>query len=307
MSKVSTIMIENNPVHDNLSTRLAHILFKLNQGEKIDPRQLAHEFSVDVRTIQRDLNVRLAALPIYKNNGFYQLEAAYLGRIDTHRLREFAQFSGIKGLFPRLDGNFVKHFVQQQEQLTIQVQGSSYENFDERLTSVFFELDRAILGHQHLTFTYTKRDHEQKDYLVEPYRLKNHDGLWYLSAVHQGTLKSFALSRMSTLTTQSTIFTPNVDIQQQLDKDDSIWLGEKQSVILEVTGKARQYFKARPLVPQQQLLSETDNTLILSTQIRHADQLLPIVQYWIPFVRIIEPKEMQAALVVQLNEYLKNF
>ncbi len=179
MSKVSTIMIENTPVHDNLSTRLAYILFKLNQGEKIDPRQLAQEFSVDVRTIQRDLNVRLAALPIYKDNGFYQLEAAYLGRIDTHRLREFAQFAGIKGLFPRLDGQFVKHFIQQQDQLIM-------------------------------------------------------------------------------------------------------------------------------LVPQQHIIDESKDTLTLSTQIRHADQLLPIVQYWIPYVRIIEPKEMMDELVVQLQNYLLN-
>ena len=298
-------MIENNSVHDNLSTRLAHSLFKLNQGEKIDPRQLAQEFSVDVRTIQRDLNVRLAALPIYKDNGFYQLEAAYLGRIDTHRLREFAQFAGIKGLFPRLDGQFVKHFVQQQDQLSIQVQGLPYENFDEHLTKVFFELEKAILTRQQVSIFYTKRDHEQKEYLnLEPYRLKNHDGLWYLSAVHQGTLKSFALSRLSQLTALSTIFTPNADIQQQLDKDDSIWLGEKQTVILQVTGKARQYFKARPLVPQQDIIDESKDKLTISTQIRHADQILPIVQYWIPYVRVVEPLAVREKLMEGLRRYL---
>jgi hypothetical protein len=46
--------------HDTLVYRLAQILVKLNQGEKLDPVTLADEFGVNLRTIQRDLNVRFA-------------------------------------------------------------------------------------------------------------------------------------------------------------------------------------------------------------------------------------------------------
>ena len=52
------------PVHDTLVYRLSRILFKLNQGEALDPRALAREFAVNLRTIQRDLNVRLAELQL---------------------------------------------------------------------------------------------------------------------------------------------------------------------------------------------------------------------------------------------------
>ena len=41
--------------HEKVSVRLAEILIKLNRGEKLDPRQLAEEFGVTLRTIQRDL------------------------------------------------------------------------------------------------------------------------------------------------------------------------------------------------------------------------------------------------------------
>jgi len=49
--------------HDTLAFRLAQMLVKLNQGEKLDPQTLAKEFGVNLRTIQRDLNVRFAYLP----------------------------------------------------------------------------------------------------------------------------------------------------------------------------------------------------------------------------------------------------
>jgi hypothetical protein len=52
----------SGPGHDTLVVRLSQMLVKLNQGERLDPRELAGEFGVSIRTIQRDLNVRFAYL-----------------------------------------------------------------------------------------------------------------------------------------------------------------------------------------------------------------------------------------------------
>ena len=49
-----------NADHDKLAYRLTQILVKLNQGEKLDPKTLADEFNVNLRTIQRDLNSRFS-------------------------------------------------------------------------------------------------------------------------------------------------------------------------------------------------------------------------------------------------------
>ena len=52
--------------HDTLVRRLALILVRLNQGEKLDPKQLAIDFNVNLRTIQRDINERFSYLPLEK-------------------------------------------------------------------------------------------------------------------------------------------------------------------------------------------------------------------------------------------------
>ena len=54
--------------HDKLSTRLSLILTKLNNGEHFTVEELAHEFNVTTRTIQRDINERLVYIPIVKEN-----------------------------------------------------------------------------------------------------------------------------------------------------------------------------------------------------------------------------------------------
>ncbi|MDG6327524.1 HTH domain-containing protein [Glaesserella parasuis] len=45
-----------------LAQRLSEILSQLNQGKRIDINQLAEDFGVSVRTIQRDIKDRLAFL-----------------------------------------------------------------------------------------------------------------------------------------------------------------------------------------------------------------------------------------------------
>ena len=72
-------------VHDTLVYRLSQVLTKLNQGESLDPQTLADEFGVTLRTIQRDLNVRFACLPLVKTDGRYRLEQSQLGKLTSLR------------------------------------------------------------------------------------------------------------------------------------------------------------------------------------------------------------------------------
>ncbi len=72
--------------HDTLVYRLAQMLVKLNQGEKLDPAALADEFGVNLRTIQRDLNERFAYLPLQKTDGRYHLDVTFLGKLSTQGL-----------------------------------------------------------------------------------------------------------------------------------------------------------------------------------------------------------------------------
>ena len=65
------------------------------------------------------------------------------------------------------------------------------------------------------------------------------------------------------------------------------------------------YFKRRKLLPHQEIDSELDGgDLVVSTNVAHADELLPIVRYWIPHVRILEPLEFQSQLEGGLANYL---
>jgi predicted DNA-binding transcriptional regulator YafY len=86
--------------HDTLVYRLAQILVKLNQGEKLEPQALADEFGVNLRTVQRDLNERFAYLPLQKTEGRYRLDPAFLGKLNARDIERFDCLEGVRGLFP---------------------------------------------------------------------------------------------------------------------------------------------------------------------------------------------------------------
>ena len=48
--------MSNKKDHDKLATRLVHILTMFNDGMRLYINELAKEFGVDIRTIQRDFN-----------------------------------------------------------------------------------------------------------------------------------------------------------------------------------------------------------------------------------------------------------
>lgn len=87
--------------HDTLVYRLAQMLVKLN------PQALADEFGVNLRTIQRDLNVRFAYLPLQKTDGYYHLDPTFLGKLSIKEVDRFAGLAGVRGLFPSLSDNSV--------------------------------------------------------------------------------------------------------------------------------------------------------------------------------------------------------
>ena len=294
-----------NNHHDTLVYRLAQMLVKLNQGEKLEAQALAEEFGVNLRTIQRDLNERFAYLPLEKIEGRYQLDPTFLGKISIKDIHRFASLAGVKGLFPSLANDFLRDIFDSRVQSTLLVKGHNYENIGDK-GALFKDLEKAIIAHRHVSFSYQKAEGLKTYQAVAPYKLVNHKGIWYLVAQDGEKLKSFSITKLSTLLTQDTFFEWDANIDNQLAEDDGIWLSDaKQEVVLKVRAEVAGYFKRRKLIANQVIEKELeDGGLNISAKIGHTNQILPIVRYWIPHIRIISPEELQVEIDKGLNEYL---
>jgi predicted DNA-binding transcriptional regulator YafY len=292
--------------HDTLVYRLSQILVKLNQGDKLDPLTLAEEFGVNLRTIQRDLNVRFAYLPLQKSQGRYYLDPTYLGKLNTRDIERFASLAGVRGLFPSLSDDFLGDIFDIRIQSALLVKGHNYENLSNK-DELFRQLERAIIARCHISFDY-KKSEECKHYIsVSPFKLINHKGIWYLVARDGDKLKTFSFSKIERLSQLNTHFSQEPEIDKMLQEEDGIWLGEeKKEIVLKISWEIAGYFKRRKLIANQIIEKELeDGGLIVSTKVVHANQVIPIVRYWIPHISIISPDALQTELEKELRNYIE--
>lgn len=290
--------------HDKLAWRLTQILIQLNQGSCLDPETLAEGFGVHRRTIMRDFNERFAFLPLNRSAKGYSLNPAYLGRLSFRDLERFAALAGLNGLFPALTAEFLREIFDQRLQATMLIHGPHFESIADR-ESDFRRIKDAIVARQELQFTYKKTD-GSKSVQVQPYKLINHDGIWYMAAADQGQPKAYSLSRMLHLQNTTTSFIPDTTILEMLAKEDSIWLNrQKLEAVVQVSTTVSQYFERQAIFPCQ-VIEKTlaDGGLLISGRFAHQRQLFPIVQQWIPYMRIISPLCWQEEMEEQLRKYL---
>ena len=293
--------------HDKLAWRLACILRKLNQGEKLDPPALAREFQVNVRTIQRDLNQRFDFLELERDErGHYTLPLGRLGQLSVEDVQNFASLAGVHGLFPAMSTNFLKSVLANRLRAALLVKGPQYEALAPEQRTNFDRLEQAILRRNTITFEYSKPEGRKTYTDAHPYKLVNHDGIWYLAAKDGDRLKSFTFVKMDRLQVAADIYTIDPVAEQTLAAEDGIWLNaQKQEVILKIAKDAASYFERRKLVSNQQIIRKLeDGSLIVSTKIAHANQILPTVRQWIPHIRIISPEGMQMEMERGLKSYL---
>ncbi|MDD2882845.1 MAG: WYL domain-containing protein [Rhodoferax sp.] len=297
--------IKKTSDHDTLVYRLCNILGKLNQGEKLDPHQLALEFNVNPRTIQRDLNERFNYLPLVKTEGLYHLDTAFLGKLSLRDIEHFASLAGVRGLFPSLSDDFLRDVFDARIQSTLLVKGHEYENLGGK-TLDFTQLQQAIVARHMVSFSYQKPQ-EQKSYAnVQPYKLVNKDGIWYLAGKDGDKLKAFAFTKIDRLVTTDGTFSVDPAVEQTLATEDDIWLNDKKiEVVLKIASPVASYFKRRKLVANQVIEKVLeDNGLIVSSKVAHINQILPTVRYWLPHIRIISPEGMQSEMEREMRTYL---
>lgn len=286
--------------HETLANRLADILIRLNSGYKLDPNALAKEYDTHPRTIKRDFNrFESCDIPLQKEGKVYFLEPKYLGKLTFKDIKLFSQLSGISHLYPKLDVSFVRELL---DSRVYDAKGYFFEDASQ-FQELFQFLSKAILNCHQVTFSYKGELRS-----VEPYKLLHHHGSWYLAAVCKGELRAYRLSRIQLVTTPQQLyeFISDPKILIQLEDEESIWFGKgKYEVILKVHADVALYFKQRSLLPEQNITKFLDDGgLIISSRIIHNTQLLPLVRYWIPYIKIVSPKSLQDDVEQSLKEYL---
>ena len=289
----------SSKTHDTLATRLSFILTKFNNGERLTVEELVTEFDVSKRTIQRDFNKRLAELCEREKN-FYFLKPHLLGKVTLKDIYNLADFSGINKMFPSFGKEFSSRLLNQDVAQAYLIKTHNFEDLGKKLDE-FKKIEKAIIDKSMLELVYAEQKRK-----VEPYKLANVKGIWYVVALQDEVVKTFTFRKISQLKVLDNQFTVDSEILEFIENDETIWFSNsKTEVILKVDAFASQFFIRRKVLAYQKILEEhEDGSILLSTQMTFEDEVLQLVRAMIPDITIVSPLDLQEKLLGSLIGYL---
>ena len=296
--------------YDKILTRLTVILSKLNDGEALSVKELAKEFNTSDRTIQRDFNERLVSFPIYQENKKWKMQDGF--RVEkTKSLEDEIVLDIIEKITEGIGGKFST----KAHKLLSKIKNEDFnpiytklniEDISDRFADIQV-LETAIKEKKEVKCSYNNERDDIYTTTIQPLKIVNFEGFWYLLALRKGTLKKYYLKNISnSMITDETFETDN-ELDTLLNNSISVWFQrdkEPFEVKIYADKSAAKFFKRRPLPTQKLESLNNDGTMEFSVKITHEMEILPIIKYWIPHIYVVEPQWIKDIVQEDLKTYL---
>lgn len=297
--------------YDKAMFRLSTIITRLYQGELLSVTELAQEFAVSPRTIQRDFNERLDNFPIELVKKKWKLrEGCTIEKILPVEELVVAQ------IIEKMSQDIGGEFYTKAKNLLSRIQNNEFnpiytridmEDISGHLPQIDL-LEQAIKQRRYISALYKNGDNTHS-ITVKPLKLANFEGFWYLIAMEDDVeyVKKYHLKSLSGIAINDMTFTRSPKLDEALENAMGIWFRIHQEpfeVRLSVSAEIAKFFRRKPLSKTQVIHSVgTDGSMELSVKITHEMEIIPIVQYWMPNMRVIEPVWIHAQIIGNIKKY----
>ncbi|MCM8819431.1 MAG: WYL domain-containing protein [Candidatus Omnitrophica bacterium] len=301
-----------------ITDRLMYILAKLDSRQVVSTRQLAQELGVTPRTIQRDIEIlNKAGFPIYSpKRGLHAfMEGFSLKRVELNE--EQAAFLSFmyeisRSLGKRFENSFkslLKRVIAKEVDSVFYAKIPQGITLDESLPFLK-EIESAINENKKLNVCYLTQEGKEKSFKLDPLKIAFYDGFWYLvvRVDKKDWILKLRLERIKKIEVLDEYFTPPENLKMLLDESVNIWFSEKKDkkIILKIDKDVVHFFKEKKYFPLQKIKKiNKDGSLIIECKASSYDEVVNTIKYWIPYIKVIKPKELKEELKGTIKEYLR--
>ena len=298
--------------YDKALYRLTTILELLFQDAKPTIPELAEEFNVGIRTVQKDVYERLASFGIAKNRyGQLEFENGIDIRKSFLRIEEIyflsmslSQVEDIDEHHQQLAQGIFRKLLKKELYNPYFIKPERFQPIDDD-EELIEELEEAITQHKAIEIVFNH--HPLK---LFPYKIASFEGIWYLMAddVHENKLKNYMISRIEKLKILDETFEPMPELEQLLDEVESAWYVEGNSfeVVVRVHPEIAEYFRLKKHLESQKIIEEGDDgSLLISFTVTHDEDVDNLIKSWLPHIEVVAPERFRQRIVSELESYLE--
>ena len=298
--------------YDKTLSRLISTLSMLSLNRLPDTKELAEEFNVTTRTIQKDIYQRLYKFfPIEKNSQgkFKFVDGFSLDKslLDSEEMilisLALSKFDHVKD-FDHLSNSIIQKLLYPKMFNPYFIKHNTIESLDTN-SKMINRLREAIEEKHILTITFI-----MSTVIVEPYKIANFDGFWYLFGKDLKTkkVKTFMISKIEELEcTADTYDVSNTHIDKTLEHTHSAWFedGEGFEVLIKVYPKIAHYFKQKSFLMSQEIVEEyEDGSLDVTFEVTHDEDIDNIIKAWLPHIEVLKPERFRKKIIDELERYI---
>jgi len=310
-------MTTKNTSYDKKVFRLFSILNQLDSRKRVSTGELAREFNVSHRTVQRDIVLlNTTGFPISSfEKGYHSFMEGFSLKKMMLTKEEASLLSFLHDISKSLGEKFEDSFSNILKKVVSKEQDSAfYVKLPEgsKISKDFpfiKDLEKAVKNNVKIELQY-KTPEKEGDYKICPLKIIFFDGFWYLLAQVDGKewIIKFRLENITNVVLLDEYFMPPRNLNTFLDQSVNIWFTEKRDkqVVLKVDKEAASYFKQQVYFPLQKITKENrDGSLRIETKICHNEEIIYTILRWIPHVHVIKPKCLKKEIKEKITEYLK--
>ena len=180
------------------------------------------------------------------------------------------------------------------------------EYLEDKTVALFEQIEITIKEKKEIKF-----DYEKYNFHVKPLKLAFFDGFWYLLAFHiqkdKEIFKKYHLKSIKNIETLNSKFEIPAIVEERLKYANSVWfnLDEQYSVRLFIDKQIRKYFERKPLRGQSIIGEDTDGSIEIEIKISNNMEILPLILYYIPYIKVLEPQSLADEIKDRVQGYLE--
>ena len=313
--------------------RLLSILEQLSTHHKVCVKELALLYDVSIKSIQNDLKIitEYFSHNLVKESDCYHLlnqdSFSKLFSKNPQTIKRFLQ------LLSQVDSVLYDDFIRENSKLLkslhfntspiYQIENSPYEHLKKENRVILDKLDAFIAQRKYISIVYERPYLERFQYLHSiPIKILYLKENWYLAVLTTNDVENNSLYKLLRISFISKVTESRLEprffhedniekikTEQFLKTIQSPFSNMQTatySVRLKVSVSVARYFQAKKYLKSQKIKEQLSNgDILVSYEISNDMEIIPLVQQWMPFVRVVEPIRIQEKIESNIENFMK--
>ena len=284
------------------SKRLGRI-FEMISHEPKSTKQIADALGLNVRTIQRDLNEILAFNGAMKKGRLWSVDKSEFDPNDENQI--------VLSVLDKMAKNVGAEFYSKAHGLLKGISEGlnhpifvslSAEKLEKKDIELIENLESVIASCNEIELLYFSKTHR-----LSPIKIALFDGFWYLLAMAGEKLKKFHLKSIKEIKILPSKFKIDESLENRIKSANSAWFDPEKSFIVRlwIDKVVKKYFERKPLPNQQIMCENEDGSIEIEVQVTHIMEIKPLVFYYLPHIKVIEPSSLADDILAEMERYIK--